>query len=116
MSYSVVYEKDLLYPTDSLYEPGSVRVKILDPNKKAKIPVIVESRTGHSPLDYIESVLNVIQTDVLNRVHLDVKKNVLLYFKVNETMEEKYPNKKYIIVSCDNDKIECLGVDEIDFE
>ena len=38
MEMSVVYERDLLYPTDNVNDPGCIHVEVLSPNKSGKMP------------------------------------------------------------------------------
>ena len=40
---TVLFERDLLYPTDNIIEPGIIHVKILNPDN-SRMPVIVEPK------------------------------------------------------------------------
>ncbi len=114
MSFNSVYERDLLYPTESLFEPGSIHIEMLSPDKNNKIPVIVESRTAHSPMTNIGTIIRVMQNDIFDRVLIDIKSNVLLYIKVTDESKKEYKDFKYMMVVFSGDRIEFKGVNEIE--
>jgi hypothetical protein len=114
MSMSSVYERDLLYPTENIAEPGSIHVEILNPNKVSKMPVILESRTAHSPLKHMDYIIRVMQTEIFDRILVDIKKNVNLYIKTNEDLKKEFKGKNYLQVVFSGDKIEYTGVDELE--
>ena len=115
MSDSVLYSRDLLYLTDKIYEPGSVHIEVLSPTEKGKMPVVIEGKTPHSPVKYLESIIRVMQTDIFDRIHIDVKSNVSLYVSVknNEELKKLSGGKPYIKVIFDDDRVTYEGVPEI---
>lgn len=115
MDKIVVYERDLLYPTDNMFEPGSIHVEMLQPNKKGSMPVLIESRTAHSPKKYIDSIIRIMQSDIFDRIHIDVKHNLNLYIKTNDVIRQEEDCKEYILVVFHGDKIEFKGVDNIEY-
>ncbi len=110
---NIVFQKDLLYPTGNISEPGSIHVEILDPNKKGRMPVIIEPKTSHSPVEHISSIISIMQSDMFDRINVNIKNNVDLYIKVGEELKEKSGNKKYLLVVFDGDRVDYKGVDDI---
>lgn len=111
---NIMFEKDLLYPTANVSEPGGIHVEIVNPNKKGRMPVIVESKTSHSPVEYINAIITIIQSDIFDRINVDVRKNVDLYIRLAEELKPKYGNKNYLLVVFNWEKIEYKGMDNID--
>jgi hypothetical protein len=104
MNAEILFEKDMLYPTDSSIEPGCIHIQVLSPNNDAKIPVIIEDKSNHSPLKYIDSILRLMQTDIFDRILVDIKKSVEIFIKSDQQAKE--PGKSsYIRVCPDGDKI-----------
>lgn len=114
MDKNVVYERDLLYPTDNIFEPGSIHVELLQPCKTGKMPVVIENRTAHSPARYIDSIIRIMQSDIFDRIHIDVKNNVKLYIKANDLLKQEAGGKEYVLVSLDGEKTEFKGVDSFE--
>lgn len=48
MSNKVVYERDLLYPTDADSEPGVLHLEVLGMDKGGRVQVIIENKSKHS--------------------------------------------------------------------
>lgn len=115
MGNNALYERDLLYPTDNIFEPGSVHMEIMNPGKKGKMPIVIEGKTLHSPLAYINSIIRIMQSDIFDRIHIDVKNNTELYINIkhNTELKKDFNGKKFIKVIFDGDKIAYTGVDEI---
>lgn len=113
MILKTVYERDLLYPTNSLLEPACIHVSMLGPTSEGKIPVIIECKTSHSPIENIDSIIRVIQVDIFDRIHIDIKKNVDFYFVTTDKIEYLANGKSYIKVIVKDDKMEYIGVDVI---
>ena len=114
MNKSAMFEKDLLYPTANISEPGSIHVEILNPNKNGKMPVVIESKTAHSPVEYITSIMQIVQGDIFDRIHVDVKANVQMYLKLGDEIKSQYEDKQYLMVVVDGDKIDFKAIDEIE--
>ena len=113
MKKSVVYERDLLYQTDNVNDPGCIHVEVLNPNKTGHMPILIESKTAHSPVKHINSILRIMQIDIFDRIHIEVKDSARLYIRNNEDLKKEYGDKKYIEVVFNQDKIEYLGIDEL---
>lgn len=113
MKTEILLERDLLYPTDNYSEPGSVHVRIYNPNSNARIPAVIESRSGHSPLKYIDSIIRIMQIDIFDRALIDLRKNVNLYIKTEAELAVEYGGKKFVFVSYEGDSLTCKGVDEV---
>ena len=88
-----MFERDLLYPTEKQFEPGSVHVTVYQPEDSGGIPVLIEAKTPHNPLDYISDIIGLLQADVFDRIRIDIRKSGILYFKVNEN---RYFRVKYV--------------------
>jgi hypothetical protein len=74
-------ERDFLYPTENEYEPDSVHISVLHPERDGKIPIIIEPKTEHDPLHYITDIVSLIQAEVFERVRIDIKKCGIFFFK-----------------------------------
>lgn len=87
-------EKDMLYPTDNNIEPGCIHIQVLSPDNNAKIPVIIEDKSNHSPMKYIDSIVRLMQSDIFDRILVDINKHVDIYIKNqqqdNDTGESSY--------------------------
>lgn len=111
MSNAALFERDILYPTGNINEPGSIHIQVLSPNKNARIPVVIESKSSHSAYKYLDSIVRIIQSDIFDRIFVDIRKNVILYFKVEkELMNESY-GKPYIKVFHNGTSFESTGAD-----
>lgn len=113
MSENSMYEKDLLYPTENINEPGSIHIEVLKPNKKGKMPVVIESRTSQSPVKYIDAIIRIMQNDIFDRILVNVKNSIELYIVSNESLISISGEKKYLFVNLNSEKVEFIGVDEI---
>lgn len=111
---NILYSRDLLYPTDVPYEPGNIHIKILNPNKKARLPVVIESKTEHSPVKHIDSIVRIMQAEIFDRILINIRNCVNLYIKLDENMSIHYKNKKFLLVVFENDRISYREVDEIE--
>lgn len=78
-----MFERDLLYPTAKGFEIGSVHITVFQPGKDGGIPILVEAKTDHNPVDYIPDIVNLIQADVFDRIRIDIRKSGILYFKAD---------------------------------
>lgn len=105
---SVLFERDLLYPTDNVIEPGIIHVKILNPDN-SKMPVVVETKSNHSAVENISAVLDVLQKDIFDRINIKVYDNTSVYICLNDSDKAKYGDVKYL-------KIVFNGVQEFTLE
>ena len=114
MRESVLYSRDLLYPTENLSEPGSIHVEVLKPSVKAKIPVIVECKTSHSPIKYLNSIVRIMQSDIFDRIFVDIVSAVSLYIKVDEEILSEFEGSRYVLVIFNDGKADYIGVDVVE--
>jgi hypothetical protein len=114
MNSEFLFERDMLYPTDNYNEPGSVHIKVSSPNKNIRIPVIIESKTAHSPVRHLDSILRIMQSDIFDRIFIDIKKSVDLFIKTTPELADEYGKKAYIHVAFDGERPVFTGADAID--
>lgn len=98
MISEVLFERDILYPTGNINEPGSIHIQMLNPNKDLKIPVVIESKTSHWPVLYLDSIERIIQSDIFDRIFVDIRKNVVLYFKAGQEFKDQSCGREYVKV------------------
>lgn len=79
-----MFERDLLYSTASQYDPGSVHITVFQPEKAGNLPILIEAKTDHNPLDYVSEIVDQIQTDIFDRIRIDIRKSGILYFRVDQ--------------------------------
>lgn len=113
MADNVLYSRDLLYMTEKVNEPGSVHVEVLQPTSEGKMPVIIEGKTSHSPLSYIDTILRIMQTDIFDRIHIDVKENLNIYIVNKDKLIKEYADYIYIKVIFTNSGLEFKGCAEV---
>ncbi|NLO93551.1 MAG: hypothetical protein GX389_04765 [Clostridiaceae bacterium] len=98
-----MFEKDILYPTENHLEPGSVHIKVCSPGNTGEIPVVIKGKTTHNPTDYLLEIVEILQTDVFDRIRINIKENGVLYFvtlddksvlKVKFTDKNKYVSEE----------------------
>ena len=111
MKSDVLFERDMLYPTDSGNEPGSVHIKVYSPDDNEKIPVFIENKTNHPLLKYIDAVIEVLQSDIFDRMKIDVKKDTDIYLLTNSELAKEYGNYKHIRLKFAADGITAEGVE-----
>lgn len=70
---NAMFERDLLYPTYKHFEPGSVHIMVYPPENSGHIPIIIESKSAHNPVEYIPSIIEILQEDVFNRIEIKIK-------------------------------------------
>lgn len=78
--YTPIFDRDLLYPTNKVMDPGSVHVAIMKPDNHGKLPVFISAKSGHNPLDYVETLIGVIQADIFDRIRINIKEQGIFYF------------------------------------
>ena len=88
-----MFERDLLYPTEKQFEPGSVHITVFQPEESGGIPILIEAKTFHNPLDYISDIIGLLQADVFDRIRIDIRKSGILFFKSDEN---RYFKVKYL--------------------
>lgn len=111
MSSNILFERDMLYPTDNSNNPGSIHIQIFDPDLNNKIPVVIESKTNHSLLKNIDSIIRIMQSDIFDRIFIDIRKNVDIYLKAAFNKAPEYGGHSHIKINFTEDGIEYKGVD-----
>ncbi|NLM11322.1 MAG: hypothetical protein GX213_11215 [Clostridiaceae bacterium] len=85
---NAIFERDLLYPTNNFFEPGSVHLSILKPDTEGRLALLISPKTDHNPLDYADTIIRIIQLDIFNRVRIDIRSTGIFFFETD--------NRKYI--------------------
>jgi hypothetical protein len=93
----LLFERDLLYPTSNIFDPGIIHVKILNPTN-ASMPVIVEPKSSHSTAEDIGAIIDTMQKDIFDRINIKVDKNTTVYILINDIDSQKYKDGKYLKV------------------
>ena len=99
---TALFERDLLYPTDNIIEPGIIHVKILNPDN-SQMPVIVEPKSNHSAVENIDTVLDVMQKDIFDRIKIKISENTVVYIIPNDSDKQKFGDVKYLEVIFNDD-------------
>lgn len=110
MNSDILFERDILYPTDSSIEPGSINIKVYSPDNNAKIPIVIESKTRHSPLKYMDTIMRIMQSDIFDRIFIDIRKNVDIYIKANDEIAAQYGNHSHVKLRFSGEHVEIEGV------
>ena len=105
---SLLFERDLLYPTDNIIDPGILHVRILNPDN-SKMPVVIEPKSNHSAIENVSAVLDVLQRDIFDRINIKIYDNTSVYILLNDLDKEKYGEVKYL-------KVVYNGIHEFSFE
>ncbi len=87
--HSLLFERDLLYPTQNVIDPGILHVKLLSPTN-SRIPVIIESKSVHSAVDNIKTIVDILQKEIFDRINIKIFENTLVYLKLNELDKLNY--------------------------
>ncbi len=97
MSGSLLFERDILYTTDNILNPGILHVRVLHPNN-SKMPVLIEPKSSHSAVENISSILDVLQKEVFDRINIKVYENTSVYIMQNELDKANNGESKYLNV------------------
>ena len=96
--YTPIFDRDLLYPTDSQKDPGSVHVAVMKPDNQGKLPVFIAAKSNHDPVDYIHTLVGIIQADIFDRTRIDIKTQGVFFFLLtgDEYMKVSYQDGKQV--------------------
>lgn len=94
---SLLFERDLLYPTQNIIDPGILHVKLLSPTN-SRIPVIIEPKSMHSAVSNINTILDVMQKEIFDRINIKVNENTLVYLRLNELDKPQYGDSECLQV------------------
>lgn len=111
MSGDILLERDMLYPTSNGIEFGSIHIQVFSPDQNARVPLVVESKSGHSPLNNMDTIVRIMQSDIFDRVFIDIKKSIDIYIKVSAEQSSDYGNHSHIKVCFTGNGIEYEGTD-----
>ncbi len=75
-----MFERDILYPTQNPLEPGSVNVTVYSPENTGGLPIVVKAKTNHNPVDYVIEIVGILQTDIFDRIRIDIRSKGIIYF------------------------------------
>lgn len=75
-----MFERDILYPTQKPLEPGSAHVTVYSPENTGRLPIIVEAKTNHNLVDYLAEIVGILQTDIFDRIRIDIRSIGVIYF------------------------------------
>ena len=111
MNFNTVYERDLLYSTENLSEPGSIHLSILNSEKRLGMPVVIEAKTVHNPIKYISTIVKVIQNEVFDRIGIDMSRSINLFILASEEYMKQYGGKRFIAVEYNDGVFNFKGVE-----
>ena len=113
MENSILCTFDFLYDSGEAANPGSIHINVLHPNKRAKLPIVIEERSKHNPLSNLHNIIDIISSELFSRVNIDVKKDVVIYLKNSEKTMGDY-RTPYIKVYYETDELLLKGVEIIE--
>ncbi len=76
-----MFERDILYPTNSTTEPGSVHICVYAPEPDGRMPVHITAKTEHPLLVFLEPIVSILQSDIFDRTRMDIRKSGVLYLQ-----------------------------------
>lgn len=76
----VLYERDLLFSTDSEFEIGVVSVKLISSKQNSKIVTVIRPKSEHNMFDYTENILKSLDAEMFSRIKVNILKNVDIVF------------------------------------
>ncbi len=76
----ILFERDLLFATDDSNEIGVVKVKLYGAEKLSKITAVIEAKSEHNPLQYVESVLHSLDVEIFKRININIIDNIDVIF------------------------------------
>lgn len=111
MNSGILFERDILYPTDNSGDPGSIHIQVFGPDRNIKIPVVIEAKSNHSPLNFIDSIVRIMQSDIFDRIFIDVRKNVDIYLRTTAENKAEYGSHNFVKISYSEDGIKTEGAE-----
>jgi hypothetical protein len=111
MKSDLLFERDMLYPTDNVIEPGCIHAQVFGPDTDAKLPVVLEAKTAHSPLKYMDNIIRIMQSEIFDRIFIDVRKSVDIYIKATNLQISDFDNHSHVKVDLNGDKPKFIGID-----
>jgi hypothetical protein len=114
MKLETICTRDMSFDTGEATEPGSIHINILQPDRGAKLPILVEGRTRHNLVEFIDSVIGVICVEMLDRVRIDIRKDVILYLKNADSVDNGY-GTTYVKACYEGDGLRLEGVNDISY-
>lgn len=107
--YTPIFNRDLLYPTDNLSDPGSVHIAVMCPDANGKLPVFISAKSRHNPMDYSDTVLEIIQSDIFDKTRINIKNQGIFFFRMSENKYVRmvFKDEKQITEVVSNMEINC---------
>ncbi len=105
--FTPIFDRDLLYPTNSQMAPGSVHVAVMKPDNQGKLPVFISPKSNHNPMEFMQTLVGIIQADIFDRTRIDIKAQGIFFFMLpgNEYMKVVYQNGKQVTEKVNNVEI-----------
>ena len=72
----ILYRREILFSTNDQAEIGVVKVKLLGIKKNNKVIVVIEPKSEHNPLEYVESLLRTLEIEMFSRLNIKITENV----------------------------------------
>lgn len=96
--YTPIFDRDLLYPTGSRMDPGSVHVAVMKPDNQGKLPVFISAKSNHNPMDYMQTLVGILQADIFDRTRIDIEAQGIFFFVLpdDEYMKVVYQDGKQV--------------------
>ena len=92
----VGYSIDLLFDTGDVSAPGSLHVKVMEPNTEKCLSVVLEAGQGIVIRNHIDSIVETLQREVFSRIKVDVKKDINIYFAVAENQLKEFDGHNFV--------------------
>lgn len=88
----VLYNINLLYPTDVPVSPGIISVEIYKP-QSGRLPICIKALDKNDPKKHITNIAKIIQQDLLKRINVDILTQVDLYIIEDQKRYHVYFSK-----------------------
>ena len=97
--YIPIFDRDMLYPTGNNLDPGSVDVAVMSPNSQGNLPVFLSAKSNHKPMEYMDILLDIIQSEIFDRTGIDIKSQCTFFIldENDEYIKLVWKNGKQII-------------------
>ena len=80
MMKKAMFERDILYPTQNPLVPGSAHVTVYSPENTGGLPIVIKAKTNHNPVEYVVEIVSILQTDIFDRIRIDIRSKGIIYF------------------------------------
>ena len=80
MMKKAMFERDILYPTQNPLVPGSAHMTVYSPEHTGGLPIVIKAKTNHNPVEYLVEIVSILQTDIFDRIRIDIRSKGIIYF------------------------------------